>query len=139
VKCLKVDKQPKRKTCKLPEVLRTKFEFLAKYKSKVQNRVIKYFAPSGYLINSSVKKEENGGPSEPRIKREVPVLYNMEFIIIGKTKQSKEEIGEKIKQLGGKLTTKLHKKTSAVISTAEEVKKMGSRMSQAQELDIQVG
>jgi poly [ADP-ribose] polymerase 1 len=78
VKCMQVEKDPKRRKCKIPEDLATKYNFLAKYKSKVQKRIIKYFAPSGqYMVNP--KKEEKGG--EPRIKKERPPLYNMEVCV----------------------------------------------------------
>jgi poly [ADP-ribose] polymerase 1 len=135
VKCMQVEKDPKRCKCKIPEELAAKYSFLAKYKSKVQKRFIKYFAPSGqYMLDP--KKEEIGG--EPRIKKERPPLHNMEFVIIGHLDQSKEEIGEKIKKMGGFLKTKIHANTAAIISNQAEVEKMGKRMQEAQMHNIQV-
>lgn len=62
----------------------------------------------------------------------------MEFVIIGKTKKSKDEIKKIIQKMGGKLNTKIHEKVAAIISTEEEVERLGSRMNEAKELGIQV-
>lgn len=62
----------------------------------------------------------------------------MEFVIIGKTEKSKDDIKKIIQKMGGKLGTKIHDKVAAIISTENEVKRMGDRMLQAKELGIQV-
>jgi poly [ADP-ribose] polymerase 1 len=59
-------------------------------------------------------------------------------VIIGHLDQSKEEIGEKIKKMGGYLKTKIHANTAAIISNQVEVEKMGKRMQEAQMHNIQV-
>jgi NAD-dependent DNA ligase len=41
----------------------------------------------------------------------------MEFVILGKTTRSKDEIKKEIKKLGGKVVTKIHDRLAAVIST----------------------
>lgn len=41
----------------------------------------------------------------------------MEFVILGKTETSKEDLKKEIMKMGGKVTTKIHKKLAAVIST----------------------
>lgn len=62
----------------------------------------------------------------------------MEFVIIGKTEKSKDDIKLIIQKLGGKLGTKIHEKVAAIISTEDEVLRMGSRMAEAKEIGIQV-
>ena len=74
----------------------------------------------------------------PRVQREKPPLYNMEFVIIGKTEKSKEDIKKIIQKMGGKLVSKIHEKTVAIISIPEEVVRMGGRMEVAKEFGIQV-
>jgi len=41
----------------------------------------------------------------------------MEFLILGKTTRSKDEIKKEIKKLGGNVVTKIHDRLAAVIST----------------------
>lgn len=62
----------------------------------------------------------------------------MEFVIIGKTEKSKDDIKLIIQKMGGKLGTKIHEKVTAIISNDDEVMRMGSRMAEAKELGIQV-
>lgn len=139
VKCENTIREPPREKCQLPKKLREQYSFLGKYKSTVQTRAIRFVAPSGkaYAVSGpslAVKKEEEG----PKIKRERPPLYNMEFVILGKTEIPKEEIKERIRLLGGKVVTKIHKRTTAIISNPAEVEKMNSRMEEAKENEIQV-
>lgn len=70
--------------------------------------------------------------------REKPPLYNMEFVIIGKTEKSKDDIKKIIQKMGGKLGTKIHDKIAAIISNEKEVERCGQRMSEAKDLGIQV-
>lgn len=74
----------------------------------------------------------------PRVKREKPPLYNLEFVIIGKTEKSKDDIKKTIQKMGGKLGTKIHEKLAAIISNPEEVERLGSRMREAKDFGIQV-
>lgn len=74
----------------------------------------------------------------PRVKRDRPPLYMMEFAIIGKTKQPKEEIKATIVGLGGKLGTTISRKLIAVISNKSEVDKMNQRMEDAKRYGLQV-
>lgn len=62
----------------------------------------------------------------------------MEFVIVGKTEQLKDDIKKVIQRMGGKLGTKLHENVAAVISTEDEVKRMGSKMREAKNFGIQV-
>lgn len=74
----------------------------------------------------------------PRVIREKPPLYNMEFVIIGHLEQSKDDIKKVIQKMGGKLGTKVHEKVAAIISTEKEVEKLGSKMQEAKDFGIQV-
>lgn len=62
----------------------------------------------------------------------------MEFVIIGETIKSKDEIENKIKQMGGKLIEHVHANVAAVISNPEEVTKMGQVMRDAKANGIHV-
>lgn len=74
----------------------------------------------------------------PRVKREKPPLYGLEFVIIGETEKPKDDIKKTIQKMGGKLGTKVHEKLAAVISSQSGVERMGSRMQQAKDFGIQV-
>lgn len=89
-------------------------------------------------INCYLNKSINFKRFRPRVSREKPPLYNMEFVIIGKTDKSKDDIKHIIQKMGGKLGTKIHEKVAAIISTENEVMRMGNRMAEAKELGIQV-
>lgn len=62
----------------------------------------------------------------------------MEFVIVGKTEKSKEDLKREIQRMGGKLGSKVHEKLAAIISTENEVKRMGGRMVEAKNFGIQV-
>lgn len=62
----------------------------------------------------------------------------MEFVIVGKTERSKDDIKKLVQRMGGKLGTKIHEKVTAIISTEDEVKRMSSRMREAKDFGIQV-
>lgn len=79
-----------------------------------------------------------GVDCRPRIERKKPPLYNMEFVIVGKTEKSKDDIKKVIQRMGGKLGTKIHEKVAAIISTESEVKRFGHRMQEAKDFGIQV-
>lgn len=139
VKCENVTLEPAREKCVMPQALKDKVDFLKKYKSSVTKRTLRYIPPSGKAYAQrgpgyTVKKEEEG----PRVKKERPPLYNMEFVILGKTKASKEDIKERIRLMGGKVVTKIHERTAAIISNKDEVEKMNKRMEEAKDHSIQV-
>ncbi|KFB53219.1 AGAP003230-PA-like protein [Anopheles sinensis] len=137
VKCLNEEKAPPRKKTKIPTALKKAYSFLKDYKSVVRDRAIRYVPPSTSTVLKSVKKEE-GLPTEPKVKREKPPLYDLEFVILGKTPTPKDQLKLKIQKLGGKVVTKIASHTAAIISTPEEVEKMGARMLEAKEMQIQV-
>lgn len=136
VKCLNSEAKPERVPTKIPEDIKKQFPFLGKYKSVVSDRVIKYVPPSLNTTMKKVKKEEE--LAEPKVKREKPPLYNLQFVILGKTETPKDQLKDKIQKLGGKVTTKITSTVAAIISTPEEVERMGSRMQEAKEMKIQV-
>lgn len=67
-----------------------------------------------------------------------PVLFNMEFVLIGKFTKSHGEIERIIRKLGGKCATDVYDRVAAVISTSNEVQKMTHQMKDAQKHKIQV-
>lgn len=62
----------------------------------------------------------------------------MEFVLIGKLKQERDDIEQLIKKLGGKIGTEIHDRVAAIISTKNKVRKMGKRMKKAKKYSIQV-
>ncbi|XP_063703096.1 poly [ADP-ribose] polymerase isoform X2 [Culicoides brevitarsis] len=139
VKCENVTQDPPREKCHIPSYLKEKVDFLKKYKSNVMKRTLRYVPPSGKAYAQrgpgyNVKKEEEG----PRVKKERPPLYNMEFVILGKTTIPKDDIKERIRLLGGKVVTKIHERTAAIISSKNEVENMNFRMEEAKDHAIQV-
>lgn len=72
------------------------------------------------------------------MKREKPPLYNMEFVILGYTKDDKEDLKKKITKLGGKVVTKISRSNMAVIARESDVENMGSRMEQVRVEDVHV-
>nr|CAI5827669.1 unnamed protein product [Callosobruchus analis] len=130
-KCNTIVKTPEREPFKVPSDYAEAYAFLKKYKYKPMTRVIKEVKPT-----AAVKKtDETDGP---RVKRELPVLYNMEFVIVGKPSKGKDEIKREITSLGGKVVNKFSKNVMAVISTPADVEKMGSKMMEAEAEQIHV-
>lgn len=62
----------------------------------------------------------------------------MQFVILGKLQRDKEELKRQITKLGGKVTTKISETVMAVISTKDEVEKLGSRMATVEDEKIHV-
>lgn len=103
------------------------------YKCKVKKRVFKISAPSTSI---NVKKEDQ--IDGPKIEGPPKPLRHMEFVIIGKTAKPKEDLKREILLMGGSVSTKITKDTAAVIACPQDVEKMGAKMEQAQENDIDV-
>uniref|UniRef100_UPI003134487B Poly-(ADP-ribose) polymerase n=1 Tax=Tribolium castaneum TaxID=7070 RepID=UPI003134487B len=131
-KCRTQVKEPPRKPFKVPAELK-QYPFLKKYKYVPRTRVVKN-APPSY----SVKKEEGEENAEPKVKREAPALYNMEFVILGQPDMGKEELKRRIVKLGGKVVTKISGTVMAVFASKADVEKMGARMKVVQEEKIHV-
>ncbi|XP_058058337.1 poly [ADP-ribose] polymerase [Anopheles bellator] len=136
-KCMNSEVAPARKKTKIPTDIKAAYPFLKSYKSAVSDRVIHYVPPSVSTEANKVKKEEDQ-PAEPKVHREKPPLYNLEFVILGKTATPKDQLKLQIQKLGGKVVTKIASHTAAIISTPEEVERMSKRMEEAKELEIQV-
>lgn len=135
-KCYDYAQKPERTKAKVPSELKEKCSELNKA-LLVQDRITREGKiPAKSLKNVKTEKEEEN--SGPRIKRQREPLYGLHFVAFGNLKTPKEELKEMISKLGGKLTTKLHDKLAAIISTKDEVSKMNKRMQEVQELDIQV-
>ncbi|XP_058116089.1 poly [ADP-ribose] polymerase-like [Anopheles ziemanni] len=137
VKCLNEEKAPPRRATTIPAALKKAYSFLNDYKPVVRDRTIRYVPPSTSAAMKNVMKEENV-PTEPKVKREKPPLHNLEFLIWGKTPTPQNQLKQKIQKLGGKVVKYLASHTAAIISTPREVEKMGYRMLEAKQLQIQV-
>lgn len=145
-KCENKTLEPPRGPFKVPSDMKEKSPFLESYKYKPNKRIIKITAPTAlpasvtsHLPNFPVKSEPGAeGKSMPKINRPAPPFSNLEFVIQGKLETDKNELKNKIVKNGGKVGTKVHSKTFAVISTEAEVERMGSRIEQAKDEDIHV-
>ena len=62
----------------------------------------------------------------------------MELVLIGNFSRPTADIEKQIRQMGGKVVTEVHDRVAAIISTADEVQKMGRQMEVARMYDIQV-
>lgn len=70
--------------------------------------------------------------------RELPALYNMHFVIVGKPMRGKDELKKQITKLGGKVITKISDNVMAVIASKAEVEKKGSRICEAEDHSVHV-
>ncbi|KAF5303926.1 hypothetical protein FQA39_LY01711 [Lamprigera yunnana] len=130
-KCIVTTNSPKRAAFVVPEELKEEYVFLKKYKYVPRERVIK-----DVKLPPQVKKEEES--IAPKIQRDVPPLYDMEFVLIGKLTTDKGELKKKISKFGGKVVTKIKSTVMAVISTEADVEAMSSRITEARGADIHV-
>lgn len=136
--CENVEREPPRFKAKIPEGLVKKYG-LEKVKPKVEARVFKYYAVSAAVAQSMVKKENGNDVADgPKVVREKGKLYNMEFYLIGKLTRSKDDVRAALRPFGGRVGSRLHENTMAVISTEKEVEKMSSKMEDAMNWKIQV-
>lgn len=135
-KCSNLLIDPERKPCKVPKILKEKYNFLTEIKNKTEKRIVKYNPPSIAVVSKNIdlKKEES---TEPKVKRERPPLYNFKFAYVG-PKDAEKDLKSRLNKLGGEITTKLSENTVAVFSSKYEVEHMGSRMKKAKELGIHV-
>ncbi|XP_013111859.1 poly [ADP-ribose] polymerase [Stomoxys calcitrans] len=136
-KCSNSVKEPARNPCKIPPHLKSQYKFLKNVNKTIENRAIRYIPPSATTISKSITIKKGDELDGPKVKRERPPLYNLEFAHIG-LKSSENDIKQRLMALGGKLDSKITEKTIAVFSTTSEIKGMGSRMKQAKKLGIHV-
>jgi len=150
-KCTKVLTEPNRTSCKIPGELKASYQFLSKYKSKPEMRIIQYLPPSASVIAKDIALKKNPEDLEglltkndllkffcsPKIKRDRPPLYNFKFATIG-LKDNDKELKKRIGRLSGKCDSKITEDVIAIISTEKEVEKLSSRMKKAKELGINI-
>ncbi|XP_061389126.1 poly [ADP-ribose] polymerase [Musca vetustissima] len=136
-KCTYNIKEPKRTPCKISAELRSAYTFLKDVRKTTDVRAIRYIPPSASTISKSIGIKKGDELDGPKVKRERPPLYNLQFIHIG-LKDSENDLKKELTELGGKLDSKITEKTIAVFSTAKEVERMGSRMEKAKEMGLHV-
>ncbi|KAI8428807.1 hypothetical protein MSG28_007474 [Choristoneura fumiferana] len=130
-KCSYVTQDPKRKAMKVPKEFKESSAF-TKYKPKKGVRLFEAAPPPPVIV----KKEE---PLD-QIKKDIPIppMKNLQFFLYGKLKGSKEDIKHRILKLGGLVVSKLTDTTAAVVSSKADVEKMGSKMGEIAEKEIEV-
>lgn len=133
-KCENIVVDPKRTKFIIPEDMKEKYDFLQKYKSKPERRIVRITAPSAAV--EPVKKEDQ--VDGPKINRGPMPLRGMQFVIAGKTEKSKEALKKEIMLLGGTVGTKVSDTTAAVIANEAAIEKGGKVIEEAEKLDIQV-
>ncbi|XP_062619939.1 poly [ADP-ribose] polymerase 1-like [Saccostrea cucullata] len=124
-KCMYITKIPKRRAFKVPKEYHD-VEFLKKHKYVKRDRVF----PSNTPSSSASLDTVDSGSNKP--------LDGMKFVIVGKTKKSKETITKEILALGGHVATKVGADTAACISTKEEVAKKSKGIKDAEKANVQV-
>ncbi|KAM7363583.1 poly-(ADP-ribose) polymerase [Cochliomyia hominivorax] len=134
-KCANLIKEPERKACKVPSDLKSEYSFLKDVRKAPAVRTIRYIPPSTSTISKNLSIKKGDEVDGPKVKRERPPLYNMEFFLYG---LDDDKIKKRLTKLGAKCGTSLSEKTTAVISIPEEVKRMGSRMKKAKSLGLHI-
>lgn len=140
VKCDNVVREPKRTVAKVPKHLADQHAFLAA-KLRVQARAVRYVAPTVATATTAslggLKKEEASAEG-PRIKRQRPALYNLEFAVVGRLSGARPALKAAIERLGGKLVSKVHEHLAAVIASEKEVEKMSEKMTEVKSWGVHV-
>lgn len=136
-KCSNLLKDPERKPCKIPKSLKEKYSFLSQIKNKTEHRIVKYNPPSIAVVAKNVNVTMEHEPTEPKVKRQRPPLYNLKFAYIG-PKDAEIELKKRLNKLGGEILSKISENITAVLSSKHEVDHMGSRMKKARELGIHI-
>lgn len=67
-----------------------------------------------------------------------PLLFNMEFVLVGSFKKPRGDLERLIQKLGGKVGAKIHDGVAAIVSNVKKVRKMGKRMKKARKYNVQV-
>lgn len=131
-KCTNLLKEPKRREFRIPEEMKTAFDFLANYKFPgVGKRVWIDHGPTSAEVST---KKENGASMTESDKP----LEDMKFVIVGdKFSKDKKEMKDTIIRLGGTVVSKVESSTAAVITTPELVGGKNKKISTAKELNIQ--
>ncbi|XP_046804661.1 poly [ADP-ribose] polymerase isoform X2 [Lucilia cuprina] len=135
-KCTNLIKEPERKACKISSDFKSQYPFLKNVRKAPEIRVIQYIPPSALTVAKSISVKKGDEADGPKVKRERPPLYKMEFSLYGI--DDEDEIKKRITKLGGKCVSSIKEHTTAVLSTSEEVKRMGSRIKKAKELGLHV-
>ncbi|XP_065370938.1 poly [ADP-ribose] polymerase [Calliphora vicina] len=135
-KCTNLIKEPKRKACTIPSGFKEQYSFLKYVRKAPQVRAIRYIPPSDATISKSVSIKKGDEADGPKVKRERPPLYNMEFSLLGI--DDDDNIKKRITTLGAKCVSSITDRTTAVLSTPKEVKRMGSRIKKAKALGLHV-
>lgn len=136
-KCTLVVKEPKRKACKIPEDFKESYKFLKNAAKTPETRAIRSLAPSQATIEKNIPVKKEDEVDAPKVKRERPPLYNLQYSHIG-LKDKENELKKRLSKLGAKYDSKISEKTIAIFSTSEEVERCGSRMTKAKELGIHI-
>nr|XP_053644979.1 poly [ADP-ribose] polymerase 1-like [Cherax quadricarinatus] len=130
-KCTNVVKEPKRQPFLVPEELKSKCPILDSYKFKsVGKRIWIDHGPTTAEVIE--KKENNTALSQSR-----QPLDGMSFVIVGSHfSKDKNAMKNKIKELGGKVTTKVDKTTTAVITTKDLIGGTDKKIDTAKTLNV---
>ncbi|KAL4239025.1 Poly [ADP-ribose] polymerase 1 [Mactra antiquata] len=130
-KCMYKTKTPKRKAFKIPKEYHD-VECLKKYKYVKRDRVFPAVTArtTEGPVSSSMDSVDGGVNFHP--------LEGMKFVLSGKFSKSKADVSKAVSRLGGTVVTKCDGKTTAVISTKDEVEKMSKSMKEAKTADVHV-
>lgn len=137
-KCVNVTVDPKRRKFSIPEVYEDKYYFLLEYIPKVDRRILRAIAPPTLPVPVRVPVKKEQKADGPKVNRGPMPLRGMQFVLVGKTKKTKDTLKTEILQLGGSCVTKVTVNVTAVISSEDTVKKAGKAIEDAKKLNIQV-
>ncbi|XP_057329365.1 poly [ADP-ribose] polymerase-like [Microplitis mediator] len=137
-KCVNVELNPKRRKFLIPEVYEDKYYFLLEYIPKVERRILRAIAPTNLPAPAKMPVKKEQKVNGPKVNRGPMPLRGMQFVLVGKTKKTKDTLKSEIFQLGGSCITKVTANVAAVIASEDTVKKAGKAIEDAKKLDIQV-
>ncbi|XP_052769011.1 poly [ADP-ribose] polymerase 1-like [Mya arenaria] len=130
-KCIHKTMTPKRKAFKIPKEYHDA-EILKKYKYVKRDRVFPAVTArtTEGPVSSSLDSVDGAVNFHP--------LEGMKFLLSGKFTKPKAEIVAMVTRMGGTVVTKCDKKTTAVISTKDEVDKKSKSIKEAESMDVHV-
>lgn len=130
--CRNFIEAPLRMKCIIPDTLK---------KSNKENKFVDFVAAMSVrdrAVRPYVKRQPISNPHDIKVQRKREALYGMHVVPVGIPTKDRPAMKRRIESMGGRLVTTLQPMIAVVISTPEEVEKMGKRMRDVKKLNIQV-
>ncbi|XP_001947212.1 poly [ADP-ribose] polymerase [Acyrthosiphon pisum] len=132
LKCDKIMAEPRRVEFKIPSHILENYDFLMKYKCKIQNRLFEKSNKTSISQSSAVQNEKGIA----KVTRILP-LKNMEFITLLKGSELKQ-IKLKVAKFGGTVVSHCTNNIAAVFANPDSIIKKGVKIKEAESFEIEV-